>query len=204
MKRLLKNFVVLGIVLTPVLNANAQEFEGFLKGGVTISQIDGDNLSGFSKFGVYLGPGVTYPLTEKSNLGIELLYTQKGSSKDSEEIITDPNQWRRARFDYIDVPLFWQLAVDEDVLLHFGLNGSVLINVTSPSFDLSATDYNRLNLGGIIGGSYQLDKNWQLSARFHYSLFPFNTENTKPVFAFRSVGLFHSNILLGVNYSLGR
>lgn len=205
MKRFLKASLFLAIVLSPFLKGNAQEFEGFIDGGLTISQIDGENLSGFSKFGFYLGPGVTYPLTDKSNLGIELLYTQKGSSKDNEEVIASPNsQWRKARFDYIDVPLFWQLEVDEEVFLHFGLNGGVLINASSPSFDIDAGDYNRLNLGGIIGGSYQIDETWDLTARFNYSLFPFDQTSSRPIFAFRSVGLFHSNILFGVNYSLGR
>lgn len=203
----MKKWIILAFISFTALNTSflqAQEFKGAISGGITSSQIGGDELSGFSKWGFYVGPKVTYPLTDFTSLGLQLLYTRKGSRRDNDEIRLFRGPWDRARYDYIDVPVFLQFHVKEKFSLHGGLYGGVLINAQSNSVDIEAEDFKRIDFGGLVGLNYDLSDRWVLAFRFSHSILPFDKSSNRPIVNFRVRGFFHSNLLFGLNYSLGR
>ena len=62
-----------------VQKVNAQAFKAEIIGGTNISQVDGDEVFGFLKYGVNMGLGVVMPIHKNWSLSFETLYTQKGS-----------------------------------------------------------------------------------------------------------------------------
>lgn len=72
-------FFSLIIVLSVFGESKAQTFGGALVGGLNLSQIDGDNASGYNKVGLNVGiRGIIMP-SEKNHFYAELLYSQRGS-----------------------------------------------------------------------------------------------------------------------------
>ena len=63
------------------IESDAQRFKGSAVFGLNFSQIDGDQLAGFSKLGWTGGFKLAYPLRKNSDLNIEMLYSQRGSTE---------------------------------------------------------------------------------------------------------------------------
>jgi len=204
MKRIVAYLLVMVGVGLVLPKAHSQEFEGAITGGAITSQIAGDELSGFTQWGGFLGPKVTYPLEEDLSLGVQLLYTHKGSRRDKDERLRGDGPWFKARFDYIDVPWFLAYPINENFSVHTGLYGSILINTASPNVNVSVDEFKRFDVGGLVGGTYHISDRWGLFVRFSHSILPFNKKSSKPIFAWRANGLFNSNIFFGIDYSLGR
>ena len=74
---------------------NAQRFNGEIIAGMNFSQVDGDEVYGYKKFGANTGLGVMLPFSFKKNgernwaVSMEMLWHQKGSYK--KRYLSDPN-----------------------------------------------------------------------------------------------------------------
>src|SRR5436853_3326713 len=75
------------LVFSYSIATHAQNFHAGAFGGISTSQVSGDNLGGFDKAGLYAGSFVNMPAGEKWLLQMEITYIQKGSrpSKSDEE-----------------------------------------------------------------------------------------------------------------------
>jgi len=85
----------------------SQRFLGAVSLGINLTQVDGDELFGYNKVGLNVGPMVIVPFGKNKNwsVSMELLYSQKGSyHRGSEDSTT-----YRLQQDYAEVP----------VLVHF-------------------------------------------------------------------------------------
>ena len=60
-------------------NVKSQNFNGGLIGGISTSQVSGDNLSGYNKAGLFLGLFSETPVSSITNLKMEMNFIQKGS-----------------------------------------------------------------------------------------------------------------------------
>jgi hypothetical protein len=88
------------------------QIKGVVIAGMNASQVDGDEVYGFSKFGVNAGVGAIVPLGKNFSIGIETLYNQKGSYKKySINGDSTGTPYYKLRLDYLDVPV---LAYYED------------------------------------------------------------------------------------------
>lgn len=56
-----------------------RQIKGVIIGGFNLSQVDGDQVYGFNKFGINAGFGGILPLGHKFSLSVEVLYNEKGS-----------------------------------------------------------------------------------------------------------------------------
>lgn len=81
MKRLVVLVLTSFFFLLIAEKTNAQRILGGLSVGMNLTQVDGDDLYGFHKVGLNVGPMVAIPFGKKSNwsVSMELLYSQKGS-----------------------------------------------------------------------------------------------------------------------------
>ena len=96
-------------------------FEGGLLLGLNPSQIDGDNLYGFHKFGLNAGVYGAFPIYQKAlYFNFELLYSEKGSQSAYAEIDNDPNQNYKVNLRYADVPMYLQYR-DKDGKTRMGM-----------------------------------------------------------------------------------
>lgn len=81
-----------------------QRIHAFVSSGFTLSQIEGDELKGFSKWGYTGGVGaiVGFDRYETWNLSVEALFTQRGSYNGT----GDPYSLS-LRLDYVEIPLIF-------------------------------------------------------------------------------------------------
>lgn len=96
-----KTLIILSLLLLTAA-LQAQRIHAFASSGLTLSQIEGDELKGFSKWGYTGGVGaiVGFDRYETWNLSLEALFSQRGSYNGS----GDPYSLS-LRLDYVDIPL---------------------------------------------------------------------------------------------------
>ena len=100
--------LVLGMVLvftfhlSPFTSVYAQRIHATLSGGLTLSQIEGDELKGFTKWGFTGGVGAitAFDRNKTWNLSVEALFSQRGCYNST----GDPYSIK-LRLDYIEIPL---------------------------------------------------------------------------------------------------
>ncbi len=78
MKRI---FFILSLLLSLTVSVSSQSygFDAHLIAGLSAAQIRGDDLAGFNKVGFEGGIGASYEIRFNMDLGLELLYSQRGS-----------------------------------------------------------------------------------------------------------------------------
>ncbi len=94
------------LLILAATSAEAQRIRGFVSSGLTLSQIEGDELKGFTKWGYTGGVGAIASLDRYNDwrISIEALFSQRGSYNNT----GDPYSLS-LRLDYVDIP----------VMLHF-------------------------------------------------------------------------------------
>jgi hypothetical protein len=92
----------------PILAQNVPErrFEAAAVLGPTITQLDGDRLRGFRRWGVEAGLQVSYVFDERWRAGIELLYTQHGSQRrDIDDRLSADTDIEKININMVQAPL---------------------------------------------------------------------------------------------------
>lgn len=113
----LKIIALLFAILTAaptLLHAQIIKGEVFLGGNAC--QVDGDECYGFRKFGVHAGAGALIPITSFMDVGLEVLFNQKGAYK--KKAITSNSTFPYAynlKLNYAEIPLMIYLT-DKDVV----------------------------------------------------------------------------------------
>ncbi len=140
--------------------------------GFTMSQIDGDGLLGYDKLGLTGGLKVAYPVSEKIDINLELLYSQRGSQSG---FLSSGIDIQKTHLDYFEIPVYaslkdWYIE-DEDyyrINIHAGLSYGYLMNITSANglFDDDISQFNVNDISWIIGPSYSINPRWTFTARF--------------------------------------
>jgi hypothetical protein len=98
----MKKTTLILLLLLAAAPLSAQRIHGFVSAGGTLSQIEGDELKSFSKWGTTAGVGaiVGFDRHETWNLSVEAAFAQRGSYNGS----GDPYSIS-LRLDYVDIPL---------------------------------------------------------------------------------------------------
>lgn len=107
----------------------AQRIHGFVSSGFTLSQIEGDELKGFSKWGYVGGVGAiaAFDRNETWNLSVEALFSQRGAYNGT----GDPYSLS-LRMDYIEIPLIMHYRDPwGGMLIGLGLSYSRLVQQPS-------------------------------------------------------------------------
>ena len=130
--------------------------------------LDGDNYNGFDKFNPQFGIGGTAVINRQSEIGIELLYHNKGARTESDPRRLLNTKDRLVDLSYVEVPIYFRhnrggafarlidAKIDEPAVVQDGLILSGLEN------DLQE---NELSL--LLGIGYQFTEH--IGARFRYS-----------------------------------
>lgn len=174
---------------------HAQKFVGSVIFGGNTTQIEGDELKGFRKFGFNAGASVSLALNKKETwfTTVELIYTQKGSHRkalvDSMRYFNTENIDKSVPYnekvkyhvslDYVEVPL---LVHYEDHRANWGIglgfswgrlvrvkeleNGYTLLT------DLNSKTYKRDDWSAIVDVKFSIYKNLKFNIRFQHSIVP--------------------------------
>ncbi len=172
----MKRIIIAIFILSSISLLSAQRgFKGSATVGFSANQIDGDALIGYHKLGLTAGVSLFYPLNKKLDLGLELLYTQRGSSPQAYDNVSG------IHLDYLEVPLVirikdWYYEEDDfyKVYAEGGLSAAYLFNVDTDSdlFNGTIGGFNKMDLSIILGIGYNFNKRWGMGIRYTRSLFP--------------------------------
>jgi hypothetical protein len=115
-----------------------QQFKGALVGGVTLSQIDGDLLSGFNQPGLRAGLHLDSRFNDRWSLAMELAFSQAGSRR---QLSDSPGAvLHKVRLNQVEVPLMvqfteWKFKVGMGLvyqrLFHYALKDISGTDITS-------------------------------------------------------------------------
>ena len=134
------------LVATPSL-LHAQIIKGEVFVGGNATQVDGDECFGFKKFGVHAGAGALIPLTNWMDVGLEVLFNQKGAYK--RNAITSNSTFPYAynlRLNYAEIPVMIYLTDKDAVSVGLGVSYGRLVGLTELK-DGEPFDYEGVGIG---------------------------------------------------------
>jgi hypothetical protein len=194
--QIFKFILFLSIVLFSTLSYS-QRFLGVLSAGMNLSQVDGDEVYGFKKVGLNIGPSVIFPFgkDKKWSITLELLYSQQGSRQKNTTAPTDTvadssyagyYDGYRLSLNYIQVPLIVHFTDKRIIAGGIGFSYSRLVGVSEyESYDdprgfvktQTSLSGPYLKSDFQVLGDVRL-RIWQklwLNVRYSYSMFPLRT-----------------------------
>ncbi len=196
------------LFLTAQGEALPQRFKAGVIAGFNTAQIDGDKSAGFHKFGLLGGLRGVVILSDKMELSLEMLYSQRGSRSGNKEPVIP----FKINLNYVEVPVIfnymdWLEGDGEYYKLHFhaGFSYGRLINFKiddgSTTSDLVRIgDFFRENdVSWLAGATFYANKHVGITARYSRSIFPVfersdNSPNADPFigyfFTFHTVYMF--------------
>ncbi len=173
----MKKYFLILLLLMP-LTVMGQKIHAFVSSGLTLSQIEGDELKGFSKWGYTGGVGaiVGFDRYETWNLSVEALFSQRGSYNGT----GDPYSLS-LRLDYVEIPLIFHWRDPwGGMLIGAGLSYSRLTRQPHPIWacdtnyfmpDTGDFSFRSNDLSAVFEIRFPMWKGLQLNIRWQYSLF---------------------------------
>lgn len=160
---------------------HAQLFRGGFVAGLNLTQIDGDLLAGYDKYGMNIGVMADIYLTESFSMSIEILYAQKGAGTGlfHNNNLFLPEKWK---WDYIELPLVVHYNDVNNMNFGFGIAPARLVNAqrfvdkneTEGYFDETAsppgTPPTKWDIGGVADLSININTVLKANIRIVYSL----------------------------------
>ena len=115
MKRLRILTLLLALTIATPALLHAQIIKGEVFAGGNLCQVDGDECYGFKKIGVNAGAGALIPFTSWMDLGLEVMFSQKGAYKRDSLVYnsTYPHAYN-LKLNYVEVPLMLYFT-DKDI-----------------------------------------------------------------------------------------
>ena len=185
-----KGFIFLLITFIPflaytqALSERKSNFKGGVRGGITASQISGDDLSGFHKLGAYTGAFVTFPVHQNGKwfLQTELNFIMKGSSRFANDV-DDPNIgliYTLTLF-YTETPLIVKYKIYKGLEVELGPTFNFLFAYKEIGDEGSLKpirpQFSVFELSALAGVSYLFKEHWGVSLRFSNSILPVRKPN---------------------------
>jgi len=181
----MKKYILLIFLLLfsfPVLRA--QSIEGGLIAGFNMSQVDGDEVYGFHKYGLNVGALGIVPLKKNFSFSLEILYNQKGSYEPRQS--TDSiNGSYKLILNYLDVPVMFHYT-DKDIIT-FGLGASWgrLVQFaeweqgTRINWDTKFGPYIDSDIDALFDVRFRVLKGLKMDLRYSYSMASLRTRTFK-------------------------
>jgi len=153
---------------------SAQTFDGVAILGFNASQIDGDRLAGYNKLGVNAGGKVHARLGDHFSLGLEMLFTQKGSRSGINQ--TTPNNAFKIRLDYAEIPILLHYHDKERAIFGAGVAYGAFFGYKRIEAGVNTTDdeppvFSR-DVTGLLDLVLIAAKQFGINFRFAYSILP--------------------------------
>lgn len=159
-----------------VPTTGSKSFYSMPMAGIAMSQIDGDQASGYNHFGLHVGviTGLTVNHKNISSVELQMAYVQRGSRR-SFDPITMLNQFN-INANQFEVGMIMKLKAPfanmRRLSYYSGLRGSYLVNIVetegyNPGIKM---DYSKFGVLGEIAFGFQLQSKSQIRIIWDYSL----------------------------------
>ncbi len=158
-----------------------QRFGGALLIGANASQLDGDEAAGFRKFGICGGLRGIAKLGEKSDLLIDLMYSQRGSKAGYSDFVANIQQ--KISLNYIEIPVTLQYSdwlyetPNGTTYYKMKINGGLSIGrllsaeaIYTNGFDNKTDLFNKTDISWVVGVSYFMNPDLFFTGRYTASL----------------------------------
>ena len=182
MKKIIISLLFLLLLIqSPII---AQQFGAGIIAGVTASQINGDESAGYNKLGITAGILSTININEKKYIGIEMLYSQRGSQ---DKYLSKTGQGLLVNLQYVSVPVYfgikdWLQEDNDYYKVHFqgGLSYGRLIAAkwNGSDTDSRATNLKKNDLSFLLGARFFLNKKLGVEGRYNRSITLLARNNT--------------------------
>lgn len=171
MKLLVRSLFMLVLSLV-VTTTHAQVFSAGVLAGVSTSQVAGDQLSGYDKFGASAGAFVRAQVSDPISVEFDMLYVSKGSRKIADTDNGDFSTYS-LRFQYIEIPIlakykFESAGVQVGLGPYAGIELSAEEEFNGSEIDISDL-YNDLDIGVVASVDYSFSDNVLVELRFSQS-----------------------------------
>lgn len=172
--------LLFALLLLPFSGPAQSPFGAGIVVGFNASQIQGDDSAGFNRLGVRAGVRGLARLSEKTELGFDLLYSQRGSTT---ELVPNNNFLRFViHLDYVEVPIWFAFKDGLSPEGYYrwkalgGISYGRLFNarmVDHPTFPEDQIDnFNSNDLSLILGITYQASKKFSMGIQYTRSVVP--------------------------------
>ncbi len=171
-------FVILLLVVIFTNKSYAQGFQGGVAIGTNLTQVDGDEVFGFKKFGLNTAAIAIFPFKEKWSVSLEASFSQKGAyQKYPREMLAGKDlPYYKLTLNYAEIPLM--LHFTDKGFLTFGLGFSYgrLVGVreiewgVQTPLTLYSGDYSRDDYNVIVDVRAPIYKKIYFNFRYAYSL----------------------------------
>ncbi|MEN8224381.1 MAG: outer membrane beta-barrel protein [Bacteroidota bacterium] len=171
-------YVIISLITGFVLTSEvySQRIKGTIIAGGSLTQVEGDELKGWSQFGFTGGVGAIVPFGDKWGVNLETTFSQKGSFQKQQfsDSLTDEY---RLRLNYLEVPLYVSYT-DKDVM-SFGLGGywGRLLNAREEEHSGNQTPYidsvqfNTDDIGFLVDFRVRVWQRLHLNIRYSQTVF---------------------------------
>jgi len=177
------------------------EFSGGIELGAATSQVSGDALSGFDKFGLSAGPFIRTTFSEKSSAKLGILYLNKGSKKnaDPDNLIT-----YAIRLNYVEVPITYSYSIN-NIRAEGGLAIARLVSSSELGTDGIERDFifpfEKMDFSVVLGASYYFSENIFVNGRWSQSIIPVRkSPNVVNSASFYEAGMYNTAFQLMFGY----
>ncbi len=128
--------------------ASNRRFRGMVIAGFNMSQIDGDRMAGYYKFGFNGGVGVFAMIKKKFSLSMELLYNMKGAKS---QLNNAKYNSRSISLDYLDIPVMFNFHDKKIAIFGAGFSVGGLIRKNQVIYDAQGYKQPYLNYKDVNG-----------------------------------------------------
>ena len=167
---ILKYFILFSLFFI-VVNVQSQTFNGGILGGLSASQLDGDNWGGYHKVGVCLGVYTNRQISSLIDAQLEIRYTQKGSSSNTKK---SAGVFYESNLNYIELPISIKYYVLDKLTIQCGLAPGYLQKATENKDGIGNVEaspkFDPFELSVFGGVEYRLTKQLYINARLNYSV----------------------------------
>ncbi len=155
-------FVALIIILGISNSLVGQIIKGKTMLGLNLTQVEGDEVHGFKKPGLFVGVGAMIPFKKNWDVSLGVIYNQKGANQKDQYSETDTigntlTGAYKLRLDYVEIPLLLQYTDKGFITFGAGFSWGRLVNVQEwehgrkvESTTLSSETYNKNDFSYII------------------------------------------------------
>ena len=175
-----KHILILTIICLLIINnSKAQRIKGEIIAGVNTTQVDGDEIYGFYKWGFNVGASAIYAFDKHWSLGVETIFTQKGSYQNepnSPDSLQKP--YYNLRLNYAEVPVLLMYEDKKTITFGAGFAWGRLVSVTEIEHGIQTASttlygpYKRDDFSVLLDLRFRLYKGLKLNFRYEYSMVP--------------------------------
>jgi hypothetical protein len=177
-------FILLLIIQCDMLHA--QRFKGAVMFGMNISQVDGDEVFGYHRFGVHFGAAAILPI-KNWDITLETVYNQKGSFRKAIFPADSLNGQYDLRLNYVEVPLLVHYTDKNVITVGAGFSWGRLVNAreiehsgAQPPYS-DTVSFNKNDFDVLADVQIKIWKRLKFGVRFAYSMVPIRERLYHPV-----------------------